>query len=51
MLKIEFQKSIHLTKNLPKEAINEVVLCGRSNVGKSTFINSLAKKKNIAKTS
>ena len=51
MLKIEFQKSIHLTKNLPKEAINEIVLCGRSNVGKSTFINSLAKKKNIAKTS
>ncbi len=51
MLKIEFQKSIHLTKNLPKEQIPEVVLCGRSNVGKSTFINSLSKKKNIAKTS
>lgn len=51
MLKIEFQKSIHLTKNLPKEPIQEVVLCGRSNVGKSTFINSLSKKKNVAKTS
>ncbi len=51
MLKIEFKKSIHVTKNLPKESINEIVLCGRSNVGKSTFINSLAKKKNVAKTS
>lgn len=51
MLKIEFQKSIHLTKNLPKEPIQEVVLCGRSNVGKSSFINSLSKKKNVAKTS
>jgi GTP-binding protein len=37
--------------DLPKENIPEIVLCGRSNVGKSSFINSLSKKKNIAKTS
>jgi GTP-binding protein len=29
----------------------EVVLCGRSNVGKSSFINSLFNKRNLAKTS
>ncbi len=29
----------------------EVILCGRSNVGKSSLINSLFNRKNIAKTS
>lgn len=38
-------------KDLPNANIPELVLCGRSNVGKSSFINSLSKKKNIAKTS
>lgn len=37
--------------DLPKEKLPEVVLCGRSNVGKSTFINSLFNRKNLAKTS
>ncbi|MBK7103959.1 MAG: YihA family ribosome biogenesis GTP-binding protein [Ignavibacteriae bacterium] len=51
MLDIKFTKSIFEIKNLPNEPIPEVVLCGRSNVGKSTFINSLSKQKNVAKTS
>ncbi len=51
MLDINFVKSIYQIRNLPKENVQEVILCGRSNVGKSTFINSLSKKKNIAKTS
>ncbi len=51
MLNIKFINSIFDIKNLPNESISEVVLCGRSNVGKSTFINSLSKKRNIAKTS
>lgn len=51
MLKIKFIKSVFNTKELPKESLPEIVLCGRSNVGKSTFINSLSKQKNIAKTS
>jgi GTP-binding protein len=51
MLNIKFVNSIFEIKNLPNESIGEVVLCGRSNVGKSTFINSLSKKNNIAKTS
>jgi GTP-binding protein len=51
MLKIKFIKSVGRIQDLPKEGIPELVLCGRSNVGKSTFINSLSKQKNIAKTS
>jgi GTP-binding protein len=51
MLEIKFISSIGNIKDLPKAHIPEVVLCGRSNVGKSTFINSLSRKKNVAKTS
>lgn len=51
MLKIKFIKSVYNIKDLPKEEIPELVLCGRSNVGKSSFINSLSKQNNIAKTS
>lgn len=36
---------------LPKQKFPEVVLCGRSNVGKSSFINSLFNRKDLAKTS
>lgn len=36
---------------LPKVKLPEVVLCGRSNVGKSSFINSLFNRKGLAKTS
>lgn len=51
MLNIKFVKSIYRVKNLPKDGLPEIVLCGRSNVGKSSFINSLSKSKKIAKTS
>ena len=43
--------SAYSTSELPKERLPEVVLCGRSNVGKSSFINSLFNRKNLAKTS
>lgn len=36
---------------LPKQTFPEVVLCGRSNVGKSSFINSLFNRKDLAKIS
>lgn len=36
---------------LPAPTIPEVVICGRSNVGKSSFINSFLNNKNLAKTS
>ena len=51
MLKIKFIKSVYRIEDLPKEGIPELVLCGRSNVGKSSFINSLSKQNNVAKTS
>jgi GTP-binding protein len=48
---IEFVKSVYLIKDLPKSSKSEVILCGRSNVGKSSLINSLFNRKNLAKTS
>ena len=51
MKKIEFVKSVSELTQLPKIELPEIVLAGRSNVGKSTFINSLFKRKGIAKTS
>lgn len=35
----------------PDEGLSEFLLIGRSNVGKSSFINSLVNRKNLAKTS
>jgi GTP-binding protein len=48
---IKFIKSVYVIKDLPKDSKPEVILCGRSNVGKSSLINSLFNKKNLAKTS
>lgn len=49
--KIKYLKSVFNKAGLPKAFLPEVTLCGRSNVGKSSFINSLFNRKNIAKTS
>jgi GTP-binding protein len=46
-----FVKSVFNLKELPKLRLNEVILCGRSNVGKSSFINSLFNREDLAKTS
>ena len=46
-----FVKSVYSLDQLPEKKLPEVVLCGRSNVGKSSFINSIFNKKNLAKTS
>ena len=51
MKNIRFIKSIKNIKDLPTQNYPEVVLCGRSNVGKSTFINTLFGEKKLAKTS
>jgi len=47
----KFTSSAFNLSQLPKQKLPEVVLCGRSNVGKSSFINSLFNRKNLAKTS
>ena len=48
---IVFLKSVFNKCGMPKAILPEIALCGRSNVGKSSFINSLFNRKNIAKTS
>lgn len=47
----EFVASVYNLADLPKSDQPQIVLCGRSNVGKSSFINSLYNRKNLAKTS
>ncbi len=49
--KAEFIKSASKLKECPKTTLNEVALLGRSNVGKSSFINHLTNRKALAKTS
>jgi GTP-binding protein len=49
--KQEFIKSVFDLKDIPKHQMPVIVLCGRSNVGKSTFINSLFNRKDLAKVS
>lgn len=49
--KQDFITSVFDIKNLLKHNLPEIILCGRSNVGKSSFINSLFNRKNLAKTS
>lgn len=51
MGKIEFVKSVSVLDQLPKTKLPEVALAGRSNVGKSSFINTLFNRKGLAKTS
>ena len=51
MKNIEFIRPVYNLKEIPELDLPTVVLCGRSNVGKSSFINSLFSPKKVAKTS
>ena len=48
---LEFCCAATERKLFPADRGNEIALCGRSNSGKSTLINSIANQKKLAKTS
>lgn len=47
----EFSRAFGTSKQLPKGCLPEVAVCGRSNVGKSSLLNKLMFRKNLAKVS
>lgn len=47
----QFELSAGLSSQLPASTLPEVVFSGRSNVGKSTLINTLLRRKSLARTS
>ena len=49
--KVSFKKSSSSKNECPKDGFHEFAMIGRSNVGKSSLINSILNKKNIAKIS
>ncbi len=48
---VRFVKSVFKPENLPRPSLPEIAFSGRSNVGKSSLINTLLNRKGIAKTS
>lgn len=51
IIKAEFVTSADCLKNAPALNMPEIALIGRSNVGKSSFINAVTNRKKLAKTS
>ena len=51
IVEAKFSQSATNTDNSPSPDIAEVAFLGRSNVGKSSLLNSLTKRKNLAKSS
>ena len=50
-IKAEFYRSVFSIKDFPKDNFPQIAFAGRSNVGKSSMINCLLGKKNLAKIS
>ena len=49
--KIEFTAAYGTSKQLPASVMPEIVFSGRSNVGKSSLINKVFNRKNLARVS
>ena len=47
----KFEISAVSPKQYPKEGLPEIVLVGKSNVGKSSFVNTMTNRKSLARTS
>ena len=47
----KFEVSAVSPKQYPTNVLPEIVLVGKSNVGKSSFINTMINRKNLARTS
>jgi GTP-binding protein len=47
----ELETVCGITSKLPKNHLPEIAFCGRSNVGKSSLINTLMERKKLARTS
>ncbi len=47
----EFVISAASATQFPKDRLPQIALCGRSNVGKSSLLNTLLRRKNLARTS
>jgi GTP-binding protein len=50
-LPVRFVKGVTTLRGLPKARVPEIAVCGRSNVGKSSCLNTLFARKGIAKVS
>ena len=48
---ITFLQSVYVLKDLPDTGLPEVCVSGRSNIGKSSLINRIARRRNIARIS
>lgn len=49
--KVEFERSFGTSAQLPVSSLPEISFAGRSNVGKSSLLNALFNRKNLAKVS
>lgn len=48
---VTFLRGVTRMEDLPPSTVNEVAFVGRSNVGKSSLLNALTKRKSLARTS
>lgn len=49
--KVQYEKSFGVSKQLPPSTVPEIAFAGRSNVGKSSLLNTLFNRKGLAKVS
>lgn len=50
-MKVQLKYTAYLTKQIPRLSDQQIAIAGRSNVGKSSLINCLFNRKNIARSS